>query len=133
MSISNRKIQLRGVRSTHRYYYCTIPRPPANAVLHSPHSACAIGLRSHGPCGTRAFCCKRSFSSSFTRKKFFDGRRHLPLTLLAWLLLAARGCGSKSDFTSGRLAASVRGHRRSEEHTSELQSHLKLVCRLLLE
>ena len=23
--------------------------------------------------------------------------------------------------------------RRSEEHTSELQSHLKLVCRLLLE
>src|SRR5882762_11424240 len=24
-------------------------------------------------------------------------------------------------------------HRRSEEHTSELQLHLKLVCRLLLE
>src|SRR5260370_10906815 len=26
-----------------------------------------------------------------------------------------------------------RGQRRSEEHTSELQSHLNLVCRLLLE
>src|SRR5260370_31915158 len=26
-----------------------------------------------------------------------------------------------------------RGHHRSEEHTSELQSHLNLVCRLLLE
>src|SRR5260370_29212686 len=25
------------------------------------------------------------------------------------------------------------GHVRSEEHTSELQSHLNLVCRLLLE
>src|SRR5260370_19400826 len=25
------------------------------------------------------------------------------------------------------------GHSRSEEHTSELQSHLNLVCRLLLE
>src|SRR5260370_15553075 len=25
------------------------------------------------------------------------------------------------------------GHCRSEEHTSELQSHLNLVCRLLLE
>src|SRR5260370_3223688 len=25
------------------------------------------------------------------------------------------------------------GHYRSEEHTSELQSHLNLVCRLLLE
>src|SRR2546422_7490197 len=27
----------------------------------------------------------------------------------------------------------VRQHRRSEEHTSELQSRLHLVCRLLLE
>src|SRR5260370_19443421 len=26
-----------------------------------------------------------------------------------------------------------RAHNRSEEHTSELQSHLNLVCRLLLE
>src|SRR2546422_4578204 len=30
-------------------------------------------------------------------------------------------------------AAEVRGHARSEEHTSELQSRLHLVCRLLLE
>src|SRR5260370_18599496 len=28
---------------------------------------------------------------------------------------------------------SARGASRSEEHTSELQSHLNLVCRLLLE
>src|SRR5260370_24841362 len=27
----------------------------------------------------------------------------------------------------------IRGESRSEEHTSELQSHLNLVCRLLLE
>src|SRR5215467_15305628 len=32
----------------------------------------------------------------------------------------------------GQLPAS-RGHRRSEEHTSELQSPCNLVCRLLLE
>src|SRR5260370_11034983 len=32
------------------------------------------------------------------------------------------------------LPQAVRGHEnRSEEHTSELQSHLNLVCRLLLE
>src|SRR4051812_49887340 len=33
------------------------------------------------------------------------------------------------------LAGSTRGRRRlrSEEHTSELQSHVNLVCRLLLE
>src|SRR5690242_21114273 len=30
-------------------------------------------------------------------------------------------------------AARQRGSRRSEEHTSELQSHVNLVCRLLLE
>src|SRR5438477_1287186 len=29
--------------------------------------------------------------------------------------------------------ARVRRHDRSEEHTSELQSHVNLVCRLLLE
>src|SRR2546422_11238366 len=50
----------------------------------------------------------------------------------------------RSDVTSGALTA-VNGHRvwdvsrcerraaRSEEHTSELQSRLHLVCRLLLE
>src|SRR5256885_13120281 len=34
---------------------------------------------------------------------------------------------------SGRLAADLAGSRRSEEHTSELQSPCNLVCRLLLE
>src|SRR6266496_140152 len=32
-----------------------------------------------------------------------------------------------------RKGAEARGHRRSEEHTSELQSRRDLVCRLLLE
>src|SRR4051812_49593452 len=31
------------------------------------------------------------------------------------------------------LVLGVEGHLRSEEHTSELQSHVNLVCRLLLE
>src|SRR5260370_17562076 len=31
------------------------------------------------------------------------------------------------------MLARLLGKRRSEEHTSELQSHLNLVCRLLLE
>src|SRR5437588_1429587 len=34
---------------------------------------------------------------------------------------------------SGRAAATGPGAARSEEHTSELQSHSDLVCRLLLE
>src|SRR5260370_14729776 len=32
-----------------------------------------------------------------------------------------------------RIISKMRIGRRSEEHTSELQSHLNLVCRLLLE
>src|SRR2546422_7538882 len=34
---------------------------------------------------------------------------------------------------AGQLGVHDRGGRRSEEHTSELQSRLHLVCRLLLE
>src|SRR5207237_10176409 len=48
-------------------------------------------------------------------------------------------CG-RSRARHDRYARKQRGHRpawssarRSEEHTSELQSHLNLVCRLLLE
>src|SRR5205809_6063950 len=35
--------------------------------------------------------------------------------------------------TAGQLARASRVFKRSEEHTSELQSRLHLVCRLLLE
>src|SRR5438034_5129107 len=38
------------------------------------------------------------------------------------------GCGSEAAVRQGSLHL-----RRSEEHTSELQSHSDLVCRLLLE
>src|SRR5260370_30087712 len=40
--------------------------------------------------------------------------------------------GSGPDF-SATLTTMAFDHSRSEEHTSELQSHLNLVCRLLLE
>src|SRR2546422_6762628 len=42
-----------------------------------------------------------------------------------------RSAGGRADGV-GRLRLAPRGHR-SEEHTSELQSRLHLVCRLLLE
>src|SRR5260370_15763225 len=40
-----------------------------------------------------------------------------------------RGCASSSKTTRSNTQC----YSRSEEHTSELQSHLNLVCRLLLE
>src|SRR5260370_24421091 len=36
-------------------------------------------------------------------------------------------------YSGGRRTLCPRRAKRSEEHTSELQSHLNLVCRLLLE
>src|SRR5207237_5342440 len=50
--------------------------------------------------------------------------------------LAAGGRSDAWDRESARYVAQRDRHsrcRRSEEHTSELQSHLNLVCRLLLE
>src|SRR5260370_4469603 len=45
------------------------------------------------------------------------------------LAYSAPSNSSRQDRRAGRAAA----QDRSEEHTSELQSHLNLVCRLLLE
>src|SRR2546429_5057286 len=48
--------------------------------------------------------------------------------------LRSRSClGPAQSVKSAKLPDSVPPRRRSEEHTSELQSRLHLVCRLLLE
>src|SRR2546429_7148796 len=51
--------------------------------------------------------------------------------------LVGRACLGRVDLAVSHAAESVQlllvGFRRSEEHTSELQSRLHLVCRLLLE
>src|SRR5256885_5467705 len=44
-----------------------------------------------------------------------------------------RGPAAGAAGRCGRGAGGRRPHRRSEEHTSELQSPCNLVCRLLLE
>src|SRR5260370_28343938 len=49
-------------------------------------------------------------------------------------LSAGTGSGSRIHaLGETACAVEVAGPLRSEEHTSELQSHLNLVCRLLLE
>src|SRR5260221_9210109 len=45
----------------------------------------------------------------------------------------AEGRLAQRDQCDGERRVGLRGARRSEEHTSELQSHSDLVCRLLLE
>src|SRR5438067_5719510 len=61
----------------------------------------------------------------------YDPRsRYTPAAALPEVLRLRRRSLSRS---AGRAAARGRRHRRSEEHTSELQSRFDLVCRLLLE
>src|SRR2546421_4246407 len=59
----------------------------------------------------------------------------LPLSLPAAVRHSARSSGRCSGRRRSLLDAALPGHgqRRSEEHTSELQSRSDLVCRLLLE
>src|SRR5438034_6132723 len=45
----------------------------------------------------------------------------------------AEGGTALNAFDNALLAAGIGNINRSEEHTSELQSHSDLVCRLLLE
>src|SRR5260370_27668647 len=51
---------------------------------------------------------------------------------LLWLLAQGRTATELSAVTGYRASSQSSCHR-SEEHTSELQSHLNLVCRPLLE
>src|SRR5260370_23635624 len=48
------------------------------------------------------------------------------------ILKGDRRVGLRIQIDEQRTLPTIR-NRRSEEHTSELQSHLNLVCRLLLE
>src|SRR5260221_1348581 len=53
-----------------------------------------------------------------------------PATTAFWPACSATGLKSNARWTAG---IAFESGRRSEEHTSELQSHSDLVCRLLLE
>src|SRR5260370_13766685 len=48
-------------------------------------------------------------------------------------LFRSRSQGQVRRYHTGGPGRPAAGQGRSEEHTSELQSHLNLVCRLLLE
>src|SRR5260370_31170506 len=56
-----------------------------------------------------------------------------PYTTLFRSNMIWRRCARSKIGTSGMRWNRWKARPRSEEHTSELQSHLNLVCRLLLE
>src|SRR5260370_32518695 len=57
----------------------------------------------------------------------------LPISCPSHWAGSAACCARTAQSCPGRAPPPVARRCRSEEHTSELQSHLNLVCRLLLE
>src|SRR5260370_6064600 len=73
-------------------------------------------------------------STLFPYTTLFRSARGGPYTPSLPGLPRAATAATDSRARSAARPTPVRGHSpRSEEHTSELQSHLNLVCRLLLE
>src|SRR2546422_1126988 len=78
------------------------------------------------------FIQKPTDNRALARLRIFTTTRELPLAghpvIGTWFLLAGLGV-----VPAQKGAVQVWQQTRSEEHTSELQSRLHLVCRLLLE
>src|SRR2546425_9037790 len=70
-----------------------------------------------------------SFSTRDTNSSASSPEVHLPRPTSP----VPAKCQGSSSTCSLRLASSITSSKRSEEHTSELQSLAYLVCRLLLE
>src|SRR5437867_8351626 len=73
----------------------------------------------------RAACAPCARRNHLPQRRECRGK--LACAILRHALSRRRGDGGVAE------AARLRRHRRSEEHTSELQSPYELVCRLLLE
>src|SRR2546429_3810876 len=69
------------------------------------------------------------YTTLFRSSAWFISR----LTRTAKLRLAWRSNARSPSSGAGPASSNASPKRRSEEHTSELQSRLHLVCRLLLE
>src|SRR2546430_8023763 len=78
------------------------------------------------------YCSRNNFGNSFAHK-LRGGSGCLAADGIEKFRARNRGCATfHHDEASGNVG-NVRGFKRSEEHTSELQSQSNLVCRLLLE
>src|SRR5256885_12912403 len=106
-------------RSSRRETVATPSPSAAEAPLRLPARAMARKMRASSHCNGMLLCFRECFSGIFSGMLSENGR-------------------SKRDFVSrqgrfGKPYWPLVSARRSEEHTSELQSPCNLVCRLLLE
>src|SRR5215204_7316407 len=101
----------------------------------TPAAGCHDAASSHPSicgtcCGSRR-CWILSASDSSRRSASSSRRRARPASISA-CIVASRCALSHGFCTKSRTPRRI-ASTRSEEHTSELQSHSDLVCRLLLE
>src|SRR5207237_8093627 len=103
------------------FFLLLTPRPPKSTLF--PYTTL---FRSNGVCSNYICDLKKGDKVQVTGP--FGATFLMPNDPAANIIMICTGTGSAPfrGFTEWR-------RRRSEEHTSELQSHLNLVCRLLLE
>src|SRR5437667_5839527 len=88
------------------------------------------------------FCCSSLFfflmvrrpptSTLFPSRRSSDQRARIRGDVTHVIVRSQRADPAIENLNNARAGRNLQ-HRRSEEHTSELQSHHDLVCRLLLE
>src|SRR5260370_32136828 len=82
-----------------------------------------------GLCSSRWLCARIFFRRSSRGRKFIKPR----CSSSGQIALPLKQSAHMASPSITAAAGTSMPARRSEEHTSELQSHLNLVCRLLLE
>src|SRR5205085_9091089 len=100
------------------FYFILIPPPPSSTLF--PYTTL---FRSHGPVDLALVVVVARARVAAGRRRRVRATHH-----------AGRALGVDDQLVAGVARGERAGHeRRSEEHTSELQSQSNLVCRLLLE
>src|SRR5260370_20393683 len=95
------------------FFFLMIRRPPRSTLF--PYTTLFRSLRSTPRMSIRGACCRAQARHGRGLQAFAVRKRVAPLVPQA------------------SFAQCEQPVFRSEEHTSELQSHLNIVCRLLLE
>src|SRR5260370_14164990 len=113
-------------------------RPPGRHLVHYGVSLCARAVLV--PLGEGSWLrVSPHGSDKFPAERFtvvcwrMSLNTNLPSRIVPDPYRIGNGCTRSTTFPSTSTSPFPMRYGRSEEHTSELQSHLNLVCRLLLE
>src|SRR5438477_4770296 len=82
---------------------------------------------------SRCFCYNHTATTEIYTLSLHDALPISPIPVPGSLPTVLLDAGANTECTAQYLVQFAQMGSRSEEHTSELQSHVNLVCRLLLE